>query len=122
MVERVSEKIKARIAVLCSQDASGLQIREDTGVNRHVVFRQTRRLSHPAKAAPVRSVLRSSMVEREEISLGLAGGESLRSIARRLGRGPSRVSRELTRNGGRRRYRACRADRDAIRRACSASR
>ena len=66
---------------------------------------------------PVRSPLRLSLREREEISRGLAGGESLRSIARRLGRSPSTISREVATNGGRRRYRACRADTAALRRA-----
>ncbi len=37
-------------------------------------------------------------------------GESVRSIALRLGRAPSTVSRELQRNGGREGYRATRAD------------
>jgi IS30 family transposase len=48
--------------------------------------------------------------EREEISRGLAAGESLRVIAAKLGRAPSTVSREVLRNGGRRRYRATRAE------------
>jgi hypothetical protein len=48
--------------------------------------------------------------EREEISRGLATGESLRAIARRLGRSASTVCREINRNGGRRRYRAQKAD------------
>ena len=39
--------------------------------------------------------------EREEIALGRAGGESMRSLARRLGRSPSTISRELTRNADR---------------------
>jgi IS30 family transposase len=39
--------------------------------------------------------------EREEIALARAGGESMRSIARRLGRSPSTVSRELARNADR---------------------
>ena len=51
-----------------------------------------------------------SLVEREEISRGIAGGEPLRSIAERMGRAPSTVSREVARNGGRLRYRAHRAD------------
>jgi IS30 family transposase len=38
--------------------------------------------------------------EREEIAVARAGGESMRSIARRLGRSPSTISRELRRNGG----------------------
>ncbi len=61
--------------------------------------------------------MRLSLTEREEISRGLAGGESRRSIARRLGRSPSTISREVNVNGGVRRYRACRADADALRRA-----
>jgi len=58
-----------------------------------------------------------SLVEREEISRGVAAGESLRLVAARLGRAPSTVSRELVRNGGRSSYRAHRADRAAVRRA-----
>jgi transposase, IS30 family len=48
-----------------------------------------------------------SVEEREEIAVGLAAGESLRSIAVRLGRSPSTISREVRRNSrGRRSYRA----------------
>lgn len=42
--------------------------------------------------------------EREEISRGLAQGESLRSIARRLERSPSTISREVNRNCNSRGY------------------
>jgi IS30 family transposase len=58
-----------------------------------------------------------SLAEREEISRGVAAGSSLRSIANRLGRAASTVSRELRRNGGLRRYRAATADRRAWDRA-----
>ena len=58
-----------------------------------------------------------SLVEREEISRGMAAGESQRSIAHRLGRAVSTVCREVGRNGGQRRYRALQADRAAWRRA-----
>ena len=44
--------------------------------------------------------------EREEISRGVARGDSLRTIAKRLGRAPSTISREVKRNKGRRGYRA----------------
>jgi DNA-binding CsgD family transcriptional regulator len=47
-----------------------------------------------------------SLSEREEISRGLSTKQSLRVIARQLGRAPSTISREVRRNGGRARYRA----------------
>jgi IS30 family transposase len=51
-----------------------------------------------------------SLVEREEIRAGVAAGESFRAIARRIGRAPSTVSREVGGVSGRGRYRATRAD------------
>ena len=39
-----------------------------------------------------------SIAEREEIALARTAGESMRSIAARLGRAPSTISRELGRN------------------------
>ena len=50
------------------------------------------------------------LAEREEISRGLAEGQSIRSVALRLGRAPSTVSREIKRNGGQSDYRATEAD------------
>lgn len=58
-----------------------------------------------------------SLEEREEISRGIAAGQSIRSIAASLGRAPSTVSRELRRNEGRQSYRASRADQAAWDRA-----
>jgi IS30 family transposase len=57
------------------------------------------------------------LAEREEISRGVVAGHSIRSIAVALGRAPSTVSREIRRNGGRRRYRANQADQQAWDRA-----
>lgn len=63
-------------------------------------------------APPARKRAHSALTlaEREDISRGVASGASLRSIAERLGRAPSTVSREVARHGGRDRYRATRAD------------
>ena len=66
---------------------------------------------------PRRAARALLLVEREEISRGLAAGHSCRVIAQRLGRAPSTVSREVARNGGRCRYRAQPADGAADRRA-----
>jgi transposase, IS30 family len=64
-----------------------------------------------------RSPLRLSLIEREEIRAGIAAGDSFRAIARRLGRAPSTVSREVGGVAGRGRYRATRADDRACLRA-----
>jgi IS30 family transposase len=63
-----------------------------------------------------RSALRLSLAEREELSRGLVAGDSLRTIATRLGRAPSTISREVAWNGHRKDYRAWRAEREAVRR------
>ena len=64
-----------------------------------------------------RSRLALTHSEREEISRDLAGCLSLRSIAARLGRSPSTISREVERNGGLKKYRANQADQAAWDRA-----
>jgi IS30 family transposase len=58
-----------------------------------------------------------TLVEREEISRGIAAGLSARSIAGRIDRPSSTVSREIGRNGGRDAYRALGADAAAFDRA-----
>ena len=55
--------------------------------------------------------------DREEISRGIARGDSMRQIARGLGRPASTVSREIARNKGLGKYRAVDADDRAWRRA-----
>jgi len=89
---------------------SGLGIVEAAGAAgvTHVVGYKWFRLAGGVKAnGPVRAGGRYlSLAEREEITVGLAAGESLRAIAGRLGRAPSTISREIERNSrGRRHYR-----------------
>jgi IS30 family transposase len=64
-----------------------------------------------------RSKFALSLSEREEISRGLSTMQSLRTIARQLGRAPSTISREVRRNGGLIGYRASRSDQAAWDRA-----
>jgi len=123
MGERLSELERWRIAELSAQGWTTRLIAKEIGRGHNAVAKHLRIMRRPPSAvrrppapAPVRSALRLSLSEREEISRGLAGGESLRSIARRLARSPSTISREVVANGGRRRYRACRADKLAVRR------
>lgn len=53
-----------------------------------------------------RSERHLTLIEREEISRGIARQSSIRSIAKRLGRSASTISREVNRNGGLCSYRA----------------
>jgi len=78
------------------------------------VLAQTAGIRPPGRT---RSAIALTLPEREAISRAMAGGQSIRSIAAQLGRAPSTVSRELTRNGGRVAYRASAADRAAWDRA-----
>ncbi|MDQ6772446.1 MAG: IS30 family transposase [Candidatus Dormibacteraeota bacterium] len=75
------------------------------GVRRHV------NLSGGVRPRPRRRSSRElTVAEREEISRGLARGDSCRAIGARIRRAPSTVSREVLRNRGRKRYRAAEAE------------
>jgi transposase, IS30 family len=77
-------------------------------------LRQTGGLRVPS---PRRSTRHLAVEEREEISRGIASNLSARTIAKRLGRPASTVSREIRRNGGREAYRAWEAETAALQRA-----
>src|SRR6266545_1622439 len=81
------------------------------------VLQALRREGGFAPRARCRASRSLQLLEREEISRGLAADRSIREIARTLGRSPSTVSREIGRNGGRQAYRAAEADAQAWRRA-----
>ena len=117
MVERLSELEKWRIAELAAQRLPLRLVAVEIGRSHSAVRSHLQAMRRPPVPERHRSPFRLSLTEREEISRGLAGGESRRAIARRLGRSPSTISREVNVNGGVRGYRACRADTDALRRA-----
>lgn len=70
-------------------------------------------------APPTRKRRASSLSsqEREDISRGLSANLSIRHIARQLGRSPSSISREVSRNNGVDKYRAINAEERALREA-----
>lgn len=80
----------------------------------HRVVERRGGLAPPLRRRRARSL---DLSEREEISRGVAAGESIRHIARRLGRAASSISRELARNRSQRGYRALIAERNAWQRA-----
>lgn len=86
-----------------SSISRALERRNKTGVQRIVAL-------HGGIAPPAlrRSALALRLEKREEISRGIAAGRSMRAIARSLGRSPSTISREISRNGGGQAYRATR--------------
>jgi IS30 family transposase len=90
-----------------SSISRALERRNKTGVQRIVSLH-----GGIAPLARRRAARTLRLEEREEISRGIAAGRSMRAIARSLGRAPSTISREISRNGGQA-YRAARADKQA---------
>jgi IS30 family transposase len=95
-------KYKAGESVLGIAQVLG---RHDTAVHR--VVRATGGIAPGVRRRSLRVL---SLAEREEISRGIAAGDTVRAIARALNRAPSTVSQEISRHGGRAGYRASQAD------------
>jgi IS30 family transposase len=112
---QISDEERRRIAELVAEGAPPWKLHQEINRSRHAIRRAVVALYRPAGREPRRSPLRLSLAEREEISRGLAAGWPVRAIARAVGRAPSTVCREVAANGGRERYRACAADRRAVR-------
>jgi DNA-binding CsgD family transcriptional regulator len=94
--------------------AKGLSLRKIGGqvgcsheVVRSVVRRDSKRPLRSQEWRPGPG--RLTLADREEISLGIRGGQSFTAIAAGLGKSVSTVSREVAANGGRYDYRAWRA-------------
>ena len=93
--------------------ATAAEIAQVVGTVPPTIHRWIVRSGGVAPAARHRARPALTRGEREEISRGIAAQESVRAIARRLGRSPGTISREIRRNDGRGHYRATRADRRA---------
>ena len=111
---RLTEAEKAEIWARRRQGESHRAIARHIGRSAGLIDYHIRKAGgirpHPCK----RSVKELSLTEREEISRGLAAGDSCHAIACRLQRAASSVSREVSRNGGRQHYRALEAERAAL--------
>jgi IS30 family transposase len=116
VVRKLTEAEKVEIAGLWAQKVPVRVIARAIG-RPHTTVREYVAVLRQPTPVRKRSPLRLSLAEREDLSRGLAAGESLRMIAGRLGRAPSTISREVRANGGRRRYRAVAADQRAWRQA-----
>jgi hypothetical protein len=78
-VERISDQERRRIAELVAQGATAWQLQQEIHRSRHAIRRAVSALQRPSARQRTRSVLRLSLVEREEISRGLVAGLSLRA-------------------------------------------
>jgi len=113
----MAEELRAQIWARWKQGESLSEIGRVLNRSVGTVFSTVHRRGGFAPRPRVRNTHSLRLQEREEISRGVAGGATVREIARALRRAPSSISRELRRNGGRGRYRACRAEQTAWHRA-----
>ena len=94
---RLSDEEKAVIAERAAVGVPSRRIAREIGRPHRTVHGYVERLRRRPPRSRHRSGRQLSLAEREEISRGLAGGASLRSIAAGLGRSASTVCREVTR-------------------------
>ena len=113
----LSEATKDAIWELRAEGLSEAEIGRRLGFPRATVSRYLARVGGIRPRPRRRAASCLGLHEREEISRGIAGGDSARAIARTLGRSHTTIAREIDRCGGRRRYRAHAAEREASGRA-----
>lgn len=113
----MSEETKEAIWELRANGLSERQIGRRLGLGRNTVSIYLRTLGGIRPRRRHRAERCLALAEREEISRGIANGQSARAIARALGRSHTTIAREINRCGGRTRYRAHAADREASSRA-----
>ena len=111
------EESRAQLWAMCAAGKSFSEISRAIGHPPGSIFTVIKQTGGYVPAPRRRRSTALTLAEHEEISRGLARNASVRQIARTLGRAASTVSREITRNRGRRTYRAVDADDRAWRRA-----
>ena len=113
----LTEAVKDAIWVLRAEGVSEAEISRRLVMPKRTVSKYLQRMGGIRPRPRRRAERCLTLAEREEISRGVARGESARAIARVLGRSHTTISREINRRGGRRRYRAHVAQRAAWERA-----
>jgi transposase, IS30 family len=113
----LSEATKEGIWELRSQGLSEREIARQLRLGQNTVSHYLRALGGIRPRVRRRAERCLTLEDREEISRAIARGQSARAIARALGRSHTTIAREISRCGGRRRYRAHSADREAWLRA-----
>src|SRR2546423_9650144 len=106
----LTEAEKAEIGARRAGGEPAWMIARRTGRNRRTVRDLLAATGGVPPHQPQRSRRELTFAEREDLSRGLAVGQSCRALARKLGRASSSVSREVRRNGGREGYRAGEGD------------
>ncbi len=114
---RLSESTKEAIWNLRAEGVSDREIGRRLGLSGGSISNHLRRTGGIRPRARRRPDRCLSLGEREEISRGIAGGNSARRIAADLGRSHTTISREINRCGGRGGYRAHAAEGEAWRRS-----
>jgi IS30 family transposase len=102
----LTEIVKDAIWEVRAEGLSEAEIGRRLGLPKRTVSKYLERLGGIRPRARRRPERCLALAEREEISRGIARGESARAIGRTLGRSHTTISREIHRCGGRRRYRA----------------
>ena len=113
----LTEAVKDAIWEVRAEGLSEAEIGRRLGLPKRTVSEYLGRMGGIRPRARRRPERCLALAEREEISRGIARGESARDIGRNLGRSHTTISREINRCGGRRRYRAHAAEWAAWRRA-----
>jgi IS30 family transposase len=113
----MTEQDKVEIWDLVMAGGTHGRVAKQVGRHRSVVQQLVAGAGGVRPVARCRGADRLTLLEREDISVGIAAGLSIRTIATGLGRPASTVSRELRRNGGRDTYRASVAEQAAWDRA-----
>ena len=113
----LSEATKEAIWELRALGLSEREIARRLGLGQNTVSHYLRALGGIRPRTRRRPDRCLTLEEREEISRGVARGQSDRAIGRALGRSHTTIGREIERCGGRARYRAHAAEREAWRRS-----